>query len=343
MKHAPSEWLQAIRYALGADDVQIGNNQPLWIAAARARAPWADDQQLISKWPQLGPDAAEAARLSVKSGVRKSGEFTFYDVEIECEPKPPETHDPLFVTVTFFSRQALDREHSYELGGFAGRTAGSVRWTATIWPLARESFFSASVVTCFSNLDWSEAEWQNRSMLEPLIQSRTPLRYAGLYLLTGMLAAKEPGESGLATDIVIRAIEDGRLGSDNLGRGLSRLLVTGIIKPGRWQKSLEQVARASKVHAAVVWLALQSCFENVTQELPKDTARLLELLYELTLELGVPLSNQACCAWLSGNSHTGKTAKLAKSLLAIHADEQTQSKIQDILQQAIVARSLAAR
>ena len=135
------------------------------------------------------------------------------------------------------------------MGGFAGRTNGAVRWTATIWPLGRESYFTSSADRCFANIDWWEAQWQNRTMMEPLLDSGTPLRYAGSLFLAGMLAAKEPGESGLATDIAIRAIEDGRVGSDNLGEALTLLLPSGVIKPGRWQKTLaEVVPRVTGTH-----------------------------------------------------------------------------------------------
>ncbi len=342
LKYKSSEWFQAICYALGAAKINIDNQAPLWVAAARARAPWRDDDRVMEKHPGLGPDAAEAAKLALKSKVRKSNTFTFYDASFTTEPATPKTTDPLLVTVMMYTSQSIGKNLSFEMGGFAGRTIGAVRWTATIWPQALESYFASSAVHCFSNLDWWEAEWQNRTMLEPLIDSGTPLRYAGLLLLSSMLAAKEPGESGLATDIAVRAIEDGRLGSDNLGNALANLLISGLIKSGRWHKTLSEIARTSQVHAAVVQLALQRCFENPKQALPRDSNKLLELLYELSLELGVSVTSEPCRAWLSSGAAIGKGIKLAKNLLALGESPESKQSVRIILEQAVVQRTTAA-
>lgn len=342
LKDKPSEWVQAIRYALGAEKVTIGKRAALWAAAARARAPWLDDQLVMKNHPGLGPDTGEAAKLALKFKSRKSGPYTFCNADFVITPAIPKVQDALLVTVRMLSSQSVGQDLTFEMGGFAGRTVGAVRWTATIWPSARETFFASCISVCFNNLDWWEAEWQNRTMLEPLVDAGTPLRYAGLHLLCGMLAAKEPGEAGLATDIAIKSIEDGRLGSDNLGQSLALLLPSGKIKPGRWHKTLSEVARASNVHAAVVQIALQCCFENPRQELPKDSGKLLELLHELSLELGVPITNEACRKWLASDAAKGKSAKLAKNLLAISESPETQTAARQLLEQAIHQRSLSA-
>ncbi len=339
----PGEWVQAIRYALGEDNIAIGKTPALWAAAARARSPWDDDLRVLKEHPGLGPDTAQVANLKYHCTVRKSGPFTFFDPEIAVEPGVPSKVDPLLVTVLMYSSQILGKEYSFEMGGFGGSTIGAVRWTASIWPLGRESYFAASAHLCHANIDWSEAQWQNRTMLEPLLDSGTPLRYAGNLFLVGMLAAKEPGESGMATDIAIRAIEDGRLGSDNLGESLSLLLSCGIIKPGRWQKTLAEVARTSPVHAGVIQLALQRCFAGRTRDLPKDSAKLLELLYELSAELAIPLTNELCKTWLASGNLVGKGAKLAKNLLDLKYDDESRNSVRSILLQAINQRVIAAK
>ena len=340
LKDNSSEWFQAIRYAMGGENIKVGKEPAMWVAAARARAPWRDDETIMREHPGLGPDAAEAARLTFGFQVRTTS--SRFDSGLTTEPALTETNDPLLVTVRMYTRRFVEEWLSFEMGGFAGRTTGAVRWTATIWPQARESYFAASALDCFDNLDWGQAQWQNRNMLEPLIDSGTPLRYAGLFLLTGMLAAKEPGESGLATDIAIRSIEDGRLGSDNFGNALATLFPTGLIKPGRWYKTLNDVARASPVHAAVVQIALQRCFTNPKQEPPKDSGKLLELLYELSLELGLAVTNSQCREWLSSGAVSGKSTKTAKNLLAIEDTPESKQAFRTILEQAIVQRTMAA-
>lgn len=338
----PSEWHNAIRHALGADKVVIGKAGALWAAAARARSPWQVDPQVQKKHPSMGPDTGEMAEVTIQFKCRKSGPYTFYESSFSVQPEIPKNVDPLLVTVQMHSSRALGRDYFFEMGGFAGRTNGAVRWTATIWPLARESFFAASADNCFDNLDWSEAQWQNRTMLECLLDAGTPLRYAGNLFLVGMLAAKEPGESGLATDIAIHAIESGRLGSNNLGAALSILLQSGLIKPGRWQKTLAEVARSSPVHAAVVQIALQQCFSDPLKSMQKDSAKLLELLFELSSELGVPVTSEPCQKWLASGAATGKSSKLAKGLLALSTLPNANESIQRILEQSIAQRTKAA-
>lgn len=121
------------------------------------------------------------------------------------------------------------------------------------------------------------------------------------------------------------------------------MLSSGLIKPGRWQKTLSEVARASQVHAAVIQLALQACFSGSAKEQPKDSSRLLELLYELSLEFEVPVTNELCKAWLASGEMTGKSAKLAKSLLALSESSESKVAIQALLEQAIFQRILAAK
>jgi hypothetical protein len=298
----------------------------------------------MKKHSGLGPDAAEAAKMTFQCKMRKSAEFTFYTPRFAVQPNLPKPVDTLLPTVLMHSGEQFDYMYSFEMGGFGGRTVGAVRWTSMIWPLARDSYFAASASVCLTNLDWHEAQWQNRTMLEPLLDAGTPLRIPGVLFLAGMLAAKEPGELGLATDIAILAIQDGRLGSDNLGLAMAELFWTGMIKPGRWQKSLTVVAQSSPMHSAVIQLALQRCFSKPSSKsLPKDSAKLLELLYELSVDLPIALTDQACRDFLSTSRLlVGKGAKLAKSLLSLPETQESQAAKRTTLELALQHRTLAA-
>ena len=57
----------AIRHALGAEGEKIGPSAALWVAAARARSPWADDPDVEARHPRLGPDAGRAAAYHIES------------------------------------------------------------------------------------------------------------------------------------------------------------------------------------------------------------------------------------------------------------------------------------
>ena len=332
------EWHQAVRYALGCNEVKIGRTRDLWVAAARARNPWRTDESLDKKFPKMGPDAAIAA--SYRFGVERktSGAYTTSYPYFEVTPMPTAAGAEEFVTGSLQTYRTGDSPWEVD-GGLTSLDSHRNAWVATIWPLARESYFASGARICFFNIDWFEADWGNISILRPLLDPGTPLRYAGLIFLVGMLAAKEPGESGLATDIAIRAIGDGRLGSDNLGAAMAELLQSGIIKPGRWQKTLAEVARASEVHAVVIILGLQHCLTGDVSSLPKDYSKLLDLLYELCVELELNVASEACREFLSKLSG-GKSGKLAKNLLALKAPNQ--ERVVRILEHAVEQRSLAA-
>lgn len=329
------EWARAIRYALGGQRVKLGETAALWIAAARSRAPWQDDAKVMAAFPDFGPDAGQAASYAFHCVTK--GKHT--NLVIESAPPPPKKAASECVTIVFHTQRKLGSDLRFEMGGAGGRTVGSVRWTATIWPLARESFFAAAAADLADNLDWWEAQWQHKVYLEPLLDARTPLRHMGLLLLTVGLAAKEPGEYGLATDVAIRAIDDGRLGSDNLGRMLAELLPTGLIKPGRWQKTLAETARFSPRHALVVQQALQTCLQGDPAALPRDYAKLLDLLHELSIELRQGVAD-AGCRELLARVTSGKAAKSAKALLALESDA---SHSHEILRQLLEHRLSVAQ
>lgn len=302
------EWIQAVRYALGDRKVEVGKDAALWISAARARAPWESHPEITAKFPTAGPDAGEPAEyqvdwinLRVESGAGRD------DLAEDCIP---------------VIAHCIYGKYAWERGGFGAFSGMGVREAASVWPLARESYFANAAMEIGGNLDWWEAAWQTKFTLEPLLDPGTPLREMGLLLLGLGLAAKEPGEHGLATDIAIACIEDGRLGSDNLGDVLASLVWKTEVKPGRLAKQLGEVSRISSSHAAVVKLALHQCLEKPEggAELPRDFAKLLELLKELSFELEYGVADQKHRDLLAGFRGKNKTAQEAGKLLEIPYD-----------------------
>ena len=133
-----------------------------------------------------------------------------------------------------------------DLGGevmFSRTGAGAIPWLKSVWPIAGESFFAQGIEAIASNIDWWEARWENRAYLEPLLDADVPLRPMALLLLTLGLAAKEPGEQGLATEALIAAIRDGRIDGIKLGGAMAQLWPSGLIKMARWTKALADAAR----------------------------------------------------------------------------------------------------
>jgi hypothetical protein len=314
---ANGEWVEAIRYSLGADDVSMGTTAPYWIAAARARDPWSSDSRVMEQFPGLGPDAGEAATYEFY--VRKQRyHVDVFTLQVVSQPPVPEKIDPLWVTVTLHDHlQPPSNKNRHRLREIASRSVGAKRWTATVWPLARESYFAVSALELADNIDWWEARWENKSLLEPLLDPGTPLKPMACLLLGMGLAAKEPGESGLATDVCIRAISEGRLVPDNLGDTLREILPSGLIKAGRWAKTLSAVAQTSPLHATVVQQSIQRALQGDPAPMPRDFAQLLDLLRELSLDLGQSIVDTGCRDFLAKVKPTGKAGKAARALLAL--------------------------
>jgi Family of unknown function (DUF6493) len=342
LPHLKAEWMDAIRYALGDKRVAVGQTAWLWITAARSLAPFETDQVIAAKFPGFGPDAGEASSLKMRCCNRTSGGFSFVDTYVDSIPKVPRAPDLLLPTVLMHSQRSCGKHWAFE-STFAGRSVGAIRWTASVCPLARDSFFAGAIRCCFGNIDWCEANWQNRAYLEPLLDTGVPLRKIPLLFLTGMLAAKEPGEYGLATDVAIQAIEAGRLGTDNFGEAMREMLTTGLIKPGRWQKTLANVACSSPVHALTVFTSLQRCFEGRPGDLPKDYPKLLELMVELSAGLEIPANHPPFLKFLATIEKKGKAGKFAGELLAGSGSPLPVAVVHDLLERAIEMRLLASK
>jgi hypothetical protein len=197
-------------------------------------------------------------------------------------------------------------------------TAGSearLRALQSIWPLAPESRLAIGAVELANYLDWWEARWFNRAWLEPLLDPDVPLRSMALLLLAFGLAAKEPGEHGLATDAAITAVDDGRLDGAKLGALMAEILPTGLVKAARWAKTLADVARTSPLHAAAVHAAVSRGLRGEITALPKDLHALVDLLKELVAETGTPVDKEAR-AFLDQISGSSKLARAARTILA---------------------------
>lgn len=322
------EWIRAIRYALGGHE-DIGDRPALWLSAARVRSPWTADPAVHRRFPEAGPDGGEPADYGRILADGRSVGFRFSGadpasqdhVDADCPPQ-----------LLHFERS----QHMWALGG----TETSIRWMATIWPVARESLFAASAVAIGSNLDWWDARWHAKALLEPLLEPDTPLREMGLLLLAVGLGAKEPGEHLLAVDAAIAAIEDGRLGSDNLGRILGEVLPQRFVKLGRYAKTLTAISDVSEAHAAVVFLALDGALPAVLRDPPRDHGRLVELVEQLAarLDAGVHDPARTALGELRGSSKAAKAARRVLERSTATSDRMT-AATHELAQMRIAAAS----
>lgn len=210
------------------------------------------------------------------------------------------------------------------------------------WPSGTESFTAAGFKELIENVDWWEAAHENRFFLQPLLDADFPLGPAASLILATGLGCKNAGEHGLAVDVAITAIEDGRLTDANLGRALEILFASRVVSPGRWAKTLADVARPSALHTYIVQQAICQSLRRKKGKPPKTLAPYLELLVELTLSLDAPIDDDQTRDFLSQIKGGGKAAKAAETLLA-QTEPLSQAKTQEIMQLAIEGRIARAQ
>ena len=231
---------------------------------------------------------------------------------IERKPELPPVYSHDLPTVLFHDQRA--REGATE-----------TRWMATIWPIGRDSFFAAGAERLLG-LECTPTEARSyRFYLEALLDPDVPIRPMARLLLTGSLSANTPEVQGLATDVLIAAVNDGRIDGQLLGETIHQLLQDGLAKPARLTKALADAARVSPLNAHVVAQALQIAIVNLLPP-PRDLHLALELLKELLVETGQCLSGPGIREYLGGLNVSGKTAKLARDLLGIEVDPDHSSR-----------------
>lgn len=338
MGRMKGELAEASRYALGGEKPEIGETAAIWVAAARARQPWGDDPLVEKRFPGLGPGGGTVARYAWRfrpETYRAGGKTHHYShYHIEVQPKLPEKVEKDLPTVL------MNRLPKYA----STADAAQVRWHGTVWPAGRESHLVCGTRLLANNIDWSEAEWGNKTYLEPLVDGDEPLGELARVALCLGLSAKEPGEHTLATDVLAAAIEDGRVDGRCLAHTLATFLKTAGVKPARWAKAFGAVARISPLHTLIVRLTLENVITLAGESLakpPKDLHHLLELLLELLAESGAALTNPSTRDALGQITGSGKSRKAAQALLALQADRP--ASITEIALGAIQGRLARAR
>jgi hypothetical protein len=291
------------RYALGGHE-PVGRTTAWWVAAARVRSPGVDDEAVDKRHPRLGPEAARAARMTLRI-TRPTG--TYERLSLEVHPQPRD-------------RIALDLPAALMLRdpssfGWLGRaTPAMFRWMATIQPGYREVWAAVGSLLIGRNVDWWSAEWGNRAFLEPFLEPWTALGPHALELLGIALGAKEAGERGLASDIARLAMADGRLDAVGLAQGMVAAAAVELDRPQRWALSLADVSVESDGHARIVAEAIARALLDLGGRPGGSLVALLRLLDELLASTAGAPALQALPTLDSLATSGGQTGRLARSI-----------------------------
>ena len=268
------------------------------------------DNIIKQKYGVLGPDAGCQTQYKPWVKVKKSENYSFYDLKVDKVPEAPEKIPMDHLSVLF---------HKVE-EGYYGRThfgynEGLVKWGSTIWPGNLEPYFCCGA--CEVNITWSEAQWHVQSFFEPLLDSSVPLKSMALLLTIAGLSSKEPCQKGIAMDVVIMSVDDGRMDIFLLGDFMAELITTGLIIVSRWTKAIKEIAAISSRHAEAMRVLIQSLLRFDPEDSPRELGGLIELLYELNIAADKCLEDKRAIEFFKNNKKGGKQGKFAKKLLAL--------------------------
>lgn len=176
------------------------------------------------------------------------------------------------------------------------------------------------------DLDVSPAE-PNHPFLLALLPAGRPWTAMGRLLLGLALVSRDTSVRGVAADMLIAGLADGRAHPDELAPVLAQIAAGGWMKRNRLAVALEGVARCTPLHALAVAVLIEGflvgCGSANADDLP-----LLQLLHEQATILGRPVAAplQALLEPLAARS--GKSARLAKDLLAAGVGGPTQNHLE---------------
>jgi hypothetical protein len=297
-----------------------GTLRPDELDARRRRARemgWQSDQldQLQADLRAYGaPEPARQYRFVYGTSGEKHVSFQLHtEPRIKTEPAPTDVPALFYAAVEGGGNQwATPFDYCADM---ATGVTEQIRWIGTVWPSNREPYYARGALALGGNIDWWQALWDTKQFLEPLLMPTEPLGEMGTLLLSLGLGAKEAGERGLATDVAIAAVADRRLDVRRAGKTIAELYNGRILKGSRLASSLGDASRISSEHAASVSELIEVVLSGLYRP-PADLHALLSLLNELQASLGHGIWHPSARAYLVGIEGTGKTADLARQLLA---------------------------
>jgi hypothetical protein len=328
------EWGAALRYALGGDD-GFGDTVALWVAAARSRAPFADDAKVkdLLQTSMQGADAVSRLAVHVSYSLLRDGHAyarvaLTNDLSSGCaefgkdgmygyHQRGPTNPARCLTTVSMADPETLSKLDSYVSGSM--RHAGT--WAPAMWPQFPEPVFAlAALAACMSDGN-GYARPANEPLadgLKLILDPDVPVGTMALFMLTRGLNAIDKAAAAATVDALIALIDDGRLDGEALGGAMHSLLMSGLVFGKRWPDRLKEVARSSPLALLVVRRALErSLHPGEPLRALRDVHAWIETLLELSMEAGEAVADPLSRTGLTGFLGSTKAAKPARAVLAL--------------------------
>lgn len=233
--------------------------------------------------------------------LRWGEQYVWHRVQIDVEPTPEE---PLPEGASLPER--LLHALAQERGAY-----GFEPWLPLALPRAHEWVAAAEALEHGGyGFDEAARSGELRCWRDPSIEPG-PNAYFALGVALGTRSAST---SLSARDTLIAEIASGRLRPELLGQAFAALLPSGLIKVGRWQAHLTEVAAISPVYASAVWRSLLGALRGDASAYPRDFSKLLGLAKELKISLSAVCDDVEARRWLESVKGSSQLAKHAAAL-----------------------------
>jgi hypothetical protein len=191
-----------------------------------------------------------------------------------------------------------------------------LRSLAGLAPTDLELLYAAAAARIGANVDGGTVARGDIAFLEPLLWPASRFGPNANLLLAIALGARAPEMHGIAVDVVLRALADGRLPIDGLAAALSRLFAIRFVVCSRWAKSLRTVADANRAAAGAVLTLLEAMLVGPCEDVARELGGLLELANDLVVATGRRFTAPATLEFLSAvAARGGKAGRLARALI----------------------------
>jgi Family of unknown function (DUF6493) len=333
------EWGCALRYALGGDE-EIGASRSLWVAAARARAPYAINEHVGDTFgadargadlppkylPRIGyhkvGSTSLRSRIALSSNdaddrgaaIGREGWDTYIDAK---KLKGAANAANCLPTVDLAEPMRLGLLDTYHHGNMFHATS----WASAIWPQHPEYVFALAALSgCMidGNDGGRPANEPLADGLKLILDPDVPVGTMALFMLTRGMNAIDKAAAAATVDALIALIDDGRLDGETLGAAMHSLLMSGLVFGKRWPDRLKEVARSSPLALLVVRRALErSLHPGEPLRALRDVHAWIETLLELSMEAGEAVTDPLARTGLTGSLGSTKAAKPARAVLAL--------------------------
>ena len=290
---------QALCYALGGD-WPVQPNEALCLAACRIRHPGLDDPIALLAFGAGRPDGAMVAQVDLYNELVKWEGGEFFEPRASVVAPQPAVDSTLLAP--------------YRFQGFWNDSEALILFGASLFPSSHEAVYADALPGLAHNLQYADVQWHHGAWVRLLAEPITEMTPAATKTLALALMGKDPGRLARAVDAFVAASLDGRLDVDALGKTLLELIPLEYFMAARLATSLAMAAGADPAMPPVAVALLGRLCAVPSGEVPRDMAKLLQLMQELVLQYRLR-PHPTALADLERLPLTGKAQTVRRALL----------------------------